>query len=195
MGPVRVPAWLHFKTTSFPPDYSLVEVSTPDRAAVSASPRSASGRRPVVIGSDYRVSVPAWLRIVSNPQLKIGPTLPFIVGAIRDPIGDAPDSRATGNEELLELLRMMDEEAPADCGISIQWCPSVAAHVAACVTEPGLTWHATGFDATSRDALGAKLWDFYGDVITKGHYSKNGDWHRFTEGELKTIRTVLSGDA
>ena len=90
MRPVRVPAWLHFKTTSFPPDYSLVEVKYAHRAAVSASPRSVSGRRPVVIGSDYRVSVPAWLRIVSNPQLKVGPTLPFIVGAIRDPIGDAP---------------------------------------------------------------------------------------------------------
>ena len=25
MGPVRTPAWLHFETTTFPPDYSLVE--------------------------------------------------------------------------------------------------------------------------------------------------------------------------
>ena len=120
------------------------------------------------------VSVPAWLRIVGNPQLKVGPTVPFIVGAIRDPIGAAPDSRAAGMEELLELLRMMDEEAPA--GISIQWCPSVAAYIAACVTGPGLTWHTTGFDVASRDALGARLWDLYGNVITKGHYSKNGDW-------------------
>ena len=140
------------------------------------------------------VSVPVWLRIVRNPQLKVGPTLPFIAGAIRDPLGDAPGSRATGQEEFFELLRMMDEEAPADYGISIQWCPSVAAHVAACVTVPGLTWHASGFDVTSRDALGAQLWDRYGDVIANGHYSKNGNWHCFTEGELKTIRTVLSGD-
>ena len=138
------------------------------------------------------VYVPAWLRILRNLQLKVGPTLPFIMGAIRDPLGDAPGSRPTGQEEFFELLRMMDEEAPADCGISIQWCPSVAAHVAAFVTEPGLTWHASGFDATSRDALGARLWDLYGDVIASGHYSKNGNWHHFTEGELKTIRTVLS---
>ena len=141
------------------------------------------------------LSVPAWLRIVSNPRLNVGPTLPLIVGAIREPIGDAPDSRATGQEELFELLRMMDEEAPADRGISIQWCPSVAAHVAACITEPGLTWHASGFDATSRDALGARLWELYGDVIATGHYSKNGDWHRFSDLELNAIRTILSREA
>ena len=148
-----------------------------------------------MIGSDYMVSVPAWIRIIRNPQLRVGPTLPFIVGAIRAPIGAAPGSRAAGQEELFELLRMMDEEAPADCGVSIQWCPSVDAHVAASVTEPGLTWHASGFDATRRDALGARLWERYGDVIAQGHYSKNGAWHGFSEGELRTIRTVLGGNA
>ena len=46
--------------------------------------------RPGVIGSDYMASVPAWLRIIRNPQLQVGPTLPFIVGAIRAPMGAAP---------------------------------------------------------------------------------------------------------
>ena len=31
-GPVRTPAWRHFETSGFPPSYSLVEVTTPDRA-------------------------------------------------------------------------------------------------------------------------------------------------------------------
>ena len=137
------------------------------------------------------VSVPTWLQIIRHPQLKVGPTLPFIVGAVREPIGAAPDSLAAGQVELFELLRMMDQEAPADCGISIQWCPTVHAHVATCVTEPGLTWHASGFDVTHRDALGARLWERYGDVIAKGHYSKNGTWHGFTEGEIRKIRTLL----
>ena len=35
MGPVRTPAWRHFETTGFPPSYSLVEVTTPDRAVES----------------------------------------------------------------------------------------------------------------------------------------------------------------
>ncbi len=141
------------------------------------------------------VLVPAWLRIIRNPQLQVGPTLPFIVGAIRTPIGAAPGSRAAGQEELFELLRMMDEDAPADCGVSIQWCPSVDAHVAASVTEPGLTWRDLGFDVPHRDALAARLWECYGDVIAQGHYSKNGAWHGFAEVELRTIRTVLGGDA
>ena len=35
MGPVRTPAWLHFETATFPPDYSLVEVTMPDHAIES----------------------------------------------------------------------------------------------------------------------------------------------------------------
>ena len=35
MGPVRTPAWRHFETTSLPPNYSLVEVTTPDHAVAS----------------------------------------------------------------------------------------------------------------------------------------------------------------
>ena len=119
--------------------------------------------------------------------------MPFIVGAIREPIGEAPGSRAAGHKELFELLRMMDEEAPADCGISIQLCTGVDAHVVACITEPGLTWHNSGIDAPRRDVLGARLWELYGNMIAAGHYSKNGKWHRFSELELKAIRTVLNG--
>ena len=141
------------------------------------------------------VSVPTWLQLICNLRLKVGPTLPFIVGAIRDPIGAAPDDRASGQKELFELLRMMDEEAPDDCGISIQYCSTVDAHVATCVTKSGLTWDRSGFDVAHRDALGAKLWECYGDVIANGHYSKNATWHGFTEGELRTIRTVLGEDA
>ena len=139
---------------------------------------------------------PAWFRIVNNPSLNVGPTLPFIVGAIRDPIGASPDRRATGDQELGRLLCMMDNEAPADCGISIQWCPGVDAHVAACVRPGnGLSWNTTDFDVGSRDALAARLCDLYGDVIARGQYSKNGAWHHFTDAELRNIRRVLDVDA
>ena len=140
--------------------------ASPTALRPTASPQGrVRGRKRLPPGGDkvrLLVSGSAWLRIVRNLRLNVGPTLPFILGAIRDPIGVAPDSRVTGEDESFELLRLMDEEAPADCGISIQWSPSVAAHVAACVSEPGLTWRASGFKATSRDGLGARLWELYG---------------------------------
>ena len=90
----------------------------------------------------------------------------------------------------------MDEEAPADCGISIEYCPSIDEHVATCVAKPGLTWRASGYKVDRRNALGAKLWECYGDEIARGLYSKkNGKWYPFTEDELTTIRTVLDEDA
>ena len=143
-------------------------------------------------------SVPAWLRIIRNPALGFGPTLPFIVGAIRDPIGAAPDSPAAGRQELFELLRVMDEKAPAACGINIQWCQTVDAHVATYVARRGLSWYGSKFeDVTGRDVLGKRLWARYGDKIASGRYSKDkdGEWHCYTEGELNTIRTLLDEDA
>ena len=89
----------------------------------------------------------------------------------------------------------MDEEAPAACGINIQWCPTVDAHVATCVATRGLNWYGSEFDVTCRDALGERLWERYGDKIASGRYSKNGEWHRFTEGERAKIRTLLDEDA
>ena len=90
------------------------------------------------------------------------------------------------------MLAMMDKDAPATFGINIQWCPRVDAHVAVCVSPGnGLTWNPADFDVGSRDALGARLWDLYGCVIAMGQYSKNGDWHRFTEAELRSIGNLL----
>ena len=89
---------------------------------------------------------------------------------------------------------MMDNDAPAAFGINIQWCPGIDAHVAVCVSPGnGLAWNATDFDVGSRDALGARLWDLYGHVIATGQYSKNGNWHRFTEAELRSIHRILEG--
>ena len=137
-------------------------------------------------------SDPAWFRIVSNPALNVGPTLPFVVGAIRDPIGVAPASPAAGLQELADVLTKMDNEAPATFGIQVRWCPGIGAHVAVCVSPGnGLTWNPADFDVGSRDALAARLWDLYGHVITAGQYSKNGDWHHFTEAELRSIRRIL----
>lgn len=53
-GPVRAPAWLHFKTMGFPPDYSFVEVTTPDRAVRSVE----------IAGTQVRPTGPPVMRVV-----------------------------------------------------------------------------------------------------------------------------------
>jgi hypothetical protein len=44
------------------------------------------------------------------------------------------------------------------------------------------------------DSLAAGLWALYGDAISDGKYSKNGDWHEFTPDEVTNICGVLKGD-
>ncbi len=130
-----------------------------------------------------------WLQIVRYPGLKVGPTVPFVFGACRNPVGTAPESRAAGQRELLDLLTVMHEKMPASIGINIQWCPEIEAHVLAAGSGGSLTWG--DLDAGNVDALAGKLWQRYGDQITKAEYSKDGpSWRSFSDVELATIRRL-----
>ena len=135
-----------------------------------------------------------WFRIVRNysdlVQLTLGPTLPFIVGAIRDPVGEAPDTRAAGQRELYSLLKKMND-APVGVGVKIQFCPGIGAHVVAAAGNSSLTWDPSELAAGGVDDLFGQLWDCYGDQISAGEYSKDGDWHRFTSTEFKNIRKAI----
>ena len=159
-----------------------------------------------------------WFRIVKSysalAKLTYRPTLPFIVGAIRDPVGEAPDTRAAAQVELHSLLKKM-HDAPVGSGVHIQWCPGARAaarrgilfshvHIQWCpgtvahvVVAMGhsvksLTWNPSEFkEAVDVDALFGKLWACYGDRIFDGKYSKNGNWHGFTPTEFKNIRKAI----
>ena len=55
LGPVRTPAWRHFETTDFPPDYSLVRVTMPDRAIDSVRDGRNTGAADRTAGDDRSV--------------------------------------------------------------------------------------------------------------------------------------------
>ncbi len=138
-----------------------------------------------------------WFRIVKSysalAKLTYRPTLPFIVGAIRDPVGEAPDTRAAAQVELHSLLKKM-HDAPVGSGVHIQWCPGTVAHVVVAMghSVKSLTWNPSEFkEAVDVDALFGKLWACYGDRIFDGKYSKNGNWHGFTPTEFKNIRKAI----
>ena len=137
---------------------------------------------------------PDWFRIVNEYGWEVGPTLPFILGAIRKPRGEAPGSRAVGQKEFHALLTRIDQETHAGYGVNIQWCEEPGTYVVAPQTGSlCLTW-ANTIQAHNVDTLAAALWTLYGDWISESKYSKNGDWHVFTEIELKRIRDVLDAD-
>ena len=43
------------------------------------------------------------------------------------------------------------------------------------------------------EPLTANLWNRYGDAVSSGRYSKNGDWHEFTE-EVARIKAALQAE-
>ena len=65
---------------------------------------------------------PDWFRIVKDYGFRVGPTIPFVLGAaVLRPLGDPP-SAATGQKELHRLIMMMASETPDGYGVNIQWC-------------------------------------------------------------------------
>ena len=135
---------------------------------------------------------PAWLRILDHCRefgFTIGPTLPFILGATQESIGKAPASRADGQGALHELLVAMDASG---YGLTIQSCPTTMAYVVARTSGESLTWDEEL--GAGIEPLTANLWNRYGDAVSSGRYSKNGDWHEFTDQEVARIKAALQAE-
>lgn len=80
MGPVRTPAWLHFETTNLPPDYSLVQVTMPDRAIESVDIAGTQVRPtgpPVMTVAcfGHPAKVDAWIQAQRGRQAKMKTTV------------------------------------------------------------------------------------------------------------------------
>lgn len=70
------------------------------------------------------LETPDWYRIVTDyrPRWNVGPTVPFVFGAVRKPMGEAPTSRGEAQMELHGLLmRFYNEVAPC-FGTRLQPC-------------------------------------------------------------------------
>ena len=70
-----------------------------------------------------------WFRIVEfYPDFHMGPTIPFVLGAIQEPIGRPPCTEAIAKDNLRDLLKAL-REAPKGHGVRIVWCQPTGAHV------------------------------------------------------------------
>jgi len=66
---------------------------------------------------------PCWFRIVMDPKLQRGPTIPFILGACRDPLSAAA-SPEPAESDLRRLLTAMRDATPKPYSIEIRiWLP------------------------------------------------------------------------
>ena len=139
----------------------------------------------------------AALRLIENyPNLHMGPTVSFVLGAVQRPIGASPEDESTGRDKLRRLLTTL-RAAPSGRGVRIQWCGSIKAYVVTSMPfVDGLAWDVEGCDQNDPGQLVDALWQMYGSYIMAGEYSIDDlVWHRYTLDEIATIEELLDGFA
>jgi hypothetical protein len=137
----------------------------------------------------------AALRIIEDyPNLHMGPTISFVLGALQQPIGVAPESVEGGREKLRRLLTAL-RTSPPGRGVRIQWCGNIRAYVATSMPfVDGLAWDVQGCDPNNLEKLVDALWQLYGSFIMAGEYSIDDHvWHPLTSDETSTIEDLLEG--
>lgn len=142
--------------------------------------------------------MPPWFRIVSEyPDFHNGPTIPFLIGALQQPIGTRFANKASARAALRALLETIADEATEEHGVRLFSCPTIKEYV---LTDNGLwdsfSWEPiNGCAPPNLDCLFEILWTRYGEPIVEGTYSLDDRvWREFTEEEKKTIAEVLGAD-
>ncbi len=145
----------------------------------------------------------AWFRILKDYGNNFGPTIPFTLGALRQPVGQIlPDDESLG--QLRALLVTLRDDAPDGYRVAFRGCPNLR--------EPVL-WlpsvepvGALKFDSLTKgralyfepfyglvvndfESLVEGLWDRYRAVIAAGNFScRNSTWQAFDETELARLK-------
>ena len=135
-----------------------------------------------------------WIRIVEGyPDFHMGPSIPFVLGAIQEPAGKPFPFEALARLGLGELLEAFRATSKGH-GIRIRWCHMIRAHVV--TSNPfidGLHWDTIG-GCTPPDfeRLFDVLWERYGAAISAGEFSiERRVWRPFTQSEFRTIEETF----
>ena len=145
-----------------------------------------------------------WSRVVKNYPNKFGPTIPFILGAVRQPGGNVRPPDAS-REELRTLLVAMRDDAPDGYHVVIQGCANLGEPIVRLTDAPSgsLRFDSPskkgralyfesfyGLPVTDFESLVDELWNRYGESIDKGLFSRrNGEWQAFDETELAKLKS------
>jgi hypothetical protein len=122
--------------------------------------------------------------------------VPFVVGALQEPIGAPPIDEKNGRQALSGLLTEL-RDAPRGRGVRIQWCGNIKAYVATSMPfVDGLAWDVTACKPDDFQGLVDSLWELYGVSIMAGEFSIDGyAWHPLTPDEIETIGQLRRGEA
>ena len=138
-----------------------------------------------------------WLKILAQKQdfgFETGPTIPFLLGAMRQPIGD-PSSPEAGRRELGELVAQFQVHA------KLQWCHGIEEFAVVArgpqtpftISDP--TGALKGIDPEDVSAMTDALWTRYQEFITTGRFSRDRDkkeWRVYRDHERNRIGTALA---
>ena len=142
-----------------------------------------------------------------DPKLQRGPTIPFILGACRDPL-TAEASPQLGEHDLRRLLAALQDETPEPYCIEILLCPYLKTYVASARIEPP-----TGrvripspntasralyccekigeHDVRDFNSLVAAFWSTRGADILNGRFSRRGgNFRHFDNSDLENIKAL-----
>ena len=152
-----------------------------------------------------------WFQIVQNYPTKFGLTIPFILGALRQPVGQVLPSDVS-LEELRAFLVSLRDDAPNPYNVIIRGCTDLS--------EPIVTLSNTAptgflrFDSPSKqectlyfqsfyglviydgdfESLVESLWKRYEQIISEGQFSSLGDnkWEAFGESDLTKLKSYCN---
>ena len=159
---------------------------------------------------------PLWFRLIAHQQRrhKLALTIPFLIGAARQPIGSKFESEALALDAVRDLLRNLEDEAPGTHTVSITVCPTLlqpvvstmathyhAAHAKWGVKDPATTSRlrvATPYrtpDQANAEYTVDTLWSQLRVPLTEGlflFYDKA--YHAFGTEDEKFIADALAYD-
>ena len=152
-----------------------------------------------------------WMRIVKDKRFTTGATFPYILAALRDPIGLLTSAEASKQQLRNLLLEMRDDVPPPEC-VAVLWCSEIQAIVASArpgspegrrrIDSPrhadrGLYYRESqGYEITDMESLTEALWDIHKDLTLEGRFNREKrQWREIDEDERRQIENTLSGDA
>jgi len=130
-----------------------------------------------------------------------GLTFPFLIGALRVPVGSSVCTIEENKIEILSLLNSMRDETPNDYNIHITKCDRVG--VVASPSKGGLKHPTTGSIFSTHqyltdeergvNSIADSIWNECGQQIIQGNFSNHSrTFSNFTDPDLQLINDALS---
>jgi hypothetical protein len=151
-----------------------------------------------------------WLRILNYKTefgFERGPTIPFILGALRQPIG-FPATRDESKKQLRDLLVDMRDGLQGPACVVIRRCGGIDAlvvelldsepkgprRIASPLDPTRALYHEATLGVHDIESLTAALWTLHRDPLSTGRFSRDRDsqdWREFRDWERERIRKAL----